>query len=54
MNTKKFLLYFIAGTIIHTIATLIAPNSFTCGWFAGILFYASMQLIDLYFEDDED
>lgn len=54
MNTKKFLLYLLAGTIIYTIAMLIDPNSFTCGWFAGILFYASMQLIDLYFEDDKD
>lgn len=53
MSIKKFLLYFIAGTIILTIAKLIAPNSFTCGWFGGVLFYASMQLVDLNFEDDK-
>lgn len=52
MNIKKFLLYLLAGAIILGIAKLIAPNSFTCGWFAGIFFYASMQLIDLYYDKD--
>ena len=52
MDTKKILLYFIAGGIILTIAKLIAPNSFDCGWFGGIFFYASMQLIDQYYDKD--
>ncbi len=53
MNIKKILLYFIAGGIIYTIAKLIDPDSFDCGWIGGVLFYASMQLIDVYFEDDK-
>ena len=52
MSIKKFLIYFIAGTIILTITKLIAPNSFTCGWFGGVFFYASMQLIDQYYDKD--
>lgn len=53
MNIKKILLYFIAGSIIYTIAKLIAPNSFDCGWIGGVLFYGSMVLIDEYLEDDK-
>lgn len=52
MNIKKFLIYLIVGTVILTIAKLIAPNSFTCGWFGGVLFYASMQIIDTYYDKD--
>lgn len=52
MKPKIFLLHFLTGTMIWVIAKLIAPNSFTCGWFAGIFFHASMYLIDLYYDKE--
>ena len=54
MNIKKFLIYFIVGGIIMTILRYIGPNSFDIGWIGGVLFYASMRLVDIDFEDDKD